>query len=74
MKRARMKTINELTLCTYCWCMTKSIEHEDIGDVVCAKCGEYKRKIDESNDDKTPMPYSAVFGAILKKEGDDAED
>lgn len=33
-----------------------------------------KRKIDESNDDKTPMPYSMVFGAILKKEGDDAED
>lgn len=74
MEKARMKTMNELTLCICCWCMTKSIEHKDAGDVVCAKCGEYKRKIDESNDDKTPMPYSAVFGAILKKEGDDAED
>lgn len=31
-----------------------------------------KRRADESN--KTPMPYSAVFGAILKKDSNDAED
>jgi len=46
-----MKTIHELTLCTYCWCMTKSIEHEDIGDVVCAKCGEYKHKEGDDAED-----------------------
>lgn len=74
-----LPAVDEITVCTACWCSTKGVVHGS--DVLCGKCGEYKRKADEIIDDseradvdETPMPHSAVFGAILKKEGKDAED